>query len=108
VPLSRYTWSGAAGSVTQVMRRPQVVQPVPKPLPGFCQAAAALACTVRSFQPHWPVVVKVWFAWTETQYVPAVSTTGEPRLITKLGPFVKVWFGRDSSSVPGRLSEPFE
>ena len=40
VPLSRYIWSGAAGSPTQVIRRAHVVQPVPNALPGFCQAAA--------------------------------------------------------------------
>jgi hypothetical protein len=49
------------------MRRAHVVQPVPKPLPGFCQAAAALARAVRFLQSHWPLVSYVWFAWTETQ-----------------------------------------
>ena len=33
--------------------------------------------------------------------------TGELRSSTKLGPLVKVWFGRDWSSVPGRLPPPF-
>ena len=27
---------------------------VAKPPPGFCQAASAFDCTVRSVQPHWP------------------------------------------------------
>ncbi len=65
--MSRYIWSGAVGSPTQVIRRDQFVQPVPKPLPGLRQAEAALLRTVRFRQPHWPVVVKFWLAWTETQ-----------------------------------------
>jgi len=81
---------------------------VPNPLPGFCQAAAALARTVRFRQPHWPVVVNVWFAWTETQYVPVPRMTGEARSISKLGPLLNVWFGRAWSSVPGKLPAPFE
>ena len=43
VPLSRYTWSGPDCPKKHAMRRAHVVQPVPKPSPGFCQAAAALA-----------------------------------------------------------------
>jgi hypothetical protein len=38
----------------QIVRRFQVVQPVPKPSPTFWKAAPAFACTVRIVQPHWP------------------------------------------------------
>jgi hypothetical protein len=51
--------------------------------------------------------MKFWFACTETQYVPAPSETSGLSVIEKLGPFVKAWFGRDWSSVPGRLLPPF-
>src|SRR6476646_4477876 len=66
VPLSRYTWSGP-GCPRHVMRCAHAVQPVSKPLPGFCQAAAAFARTVRFLQSHWPFVSYAWFAWTDTQ-----------------------------------------
>jgi hypothetical protein len=59
VPCSRYTWSGAVTSSTQVVRRAQFVQPVAKPSLGFRQAAAVSDVTVRSFQPHWPVLPKI-------------------------------------------------
>ncbi len=68
-PLSRKIWSGAAGSIPQVIPLlPQVVQAgTPKPPPGFCQAAGELVVNARSVQPHWPPGVKFKFAWTETQ-----------------------------------------
>lgn len=48
VPMSRNTWSGAVwASAAQVTLRIQLTQPVPKPLPGFCQAAPELAWIVR-------------------------------------------------------------
>ena len=64
------------------------MQPVPKPLPGFCQAAIELVCTLRFFQPHWPCGIRFWFACTETQYVPGPSATGGVSAIEKLGPVV--------------------
>jgi hypothetical protein len=48
VPMSRNTWSGAVCCNTaHVTLRIQTTQPVPNPLPGFCQAAPELAWTVR-------------------------------------------------------------
>jgi hypothetical protein len=82
-PRSRNTWSGAAGSRLQAVRRVKVVQPVAKPSPGFRQAAPAFDSTVRSVQPHWPSGVKSWFACTESQYVPGESTTSGARSTSK-------------------------
>jgi hypothetical protein len=64
--------------------------------------------TVRFLQPHCPAGMRFWFACTETQYAPGPSATPVANRIEKLGPFVKAWFGRASSSVPGRLLPPFE
>jgi hypothetical protein len=48
VPMSRNTWSGAVCCNTaHVTLRIQTTQPVPNPLPGFCQAAPELDWTVR-------------------------------------------------------------
>ena len=48
VPMRRNTWSGAVCCNTaHVTLRIQTTQPVPNPLPGFCQAAPELAWTVR-------------------------------------------------------------
>jgi hypothetical protein len=48
VPMSRNTWSGAVSpNKAQVTLRIQMTQPVPKPLPGFCQAAPAFDWIVR-------------------------------------------------------------
>ena len=48
VPMSRNTWSGAVWpNKAQAILRIQMTQPVPKPLPGFCQAAPELDWTVR-------------------------------------------------------------
>ena len=48
VPMRRNTWSGAVCCNTaHVTLRIQTTQPVPKPLPGFCQAAPELAWTLR-------------------------------------------------------------
>ena len=91
-----------------VARAPHVVQPVPKPFAGFCQEAFMFDCTERSRQPHCPCGMRFWFAWTATQYVPGPSETSVPSGMEKLGPFVYAWFGRDSSSEPGRLLPPFE
>jgi hypothetical protein len=60
------------------------VQPVPKPSPTFWKAAPFPLCTERVIQPHCPSGVKSRFACTETQYVPAVSSTGEARATSKL------------------------
>src|SRR5438094_887010 len=38
-PLSKNIWSGAAASSAQAVRLPQLIHPLPNPLPGFCQAA---------------------------------------------------------------------
>ena len=79
-----------------VARRPQDVQSGGwNPPVGFRHAAPAFDVTVRSRQPHWPVVLYVWFACTETQYVPAPSDTTGLSGIEKLGPFVNAMFGRD-------------
>ena len=51
-----------------VARRPQDVQSGGwKPAFGLRQAAPLFDVTVLSRHPHWPVVLYVWFAWTETQ-----------------------------------------
>jgi hypothetical protein len=91
-----------------VDRRPQVGQ-MAKPPPGFCQAAPAFDCTVRSVQPHCPFGVKFWFACTDTQRVPALSATSELRLMTK-SPAVSTigCESRAASSVSGRLAPEFE
>ena len=48
VPMRRNTWSGAVCCNTaHVTLRIQTTQPVPNPLPGFCQAAPELAWTLR-------------------------------------------------------------
>ena len=48
VPMRRNTWSGAVCCNTaHVTLRIQTTQPVPNPLPGFCQAAPELDWTVR-------------------------------------------------------------
>ena len=48
VPMRRKTWSGAIwANWAQAVLRTQITQPVPKPLPGFCQAAPELDWTVR-------------------------------------------------------------
>ena len=48
VPMRRNTWSGAVCCNTaHVTLRIQTTQPVPKPLPGFCQAAPELDWIVR-------------------------------------------------------------
>ena len=48
IPMSRNTWSGAVWPNTvHATLRIQTTQPVPKPLPGFCQAAPELAWSVR-------------------------------------------------------------
>jgi hypothetical protein len=48
VPTRRNTWSGAVScNKAHVTLRIQTTQPVPKPLPGFCQAAPELDWTVR-------------------------------------------------------------
>ena len=92
-----------------VPRRPQEVQSGGwKPPLGFRHAAPAFEVTVRSRQPHWPVVLYVWFACTETQWVPGPSDTIGLKGTEKLGPPVKAWFGRDWSRVPGRSPAPFE
>jgi hypothetical protein len=85
--------------------RPQVGQ-TPKKPPGFCQAAPAFDCTVRSVQPHCPFGLKFWFACTETQCVPGARET-ELRLITKSGPPVKLCASREATSVLGRFVPEF-
>jgi hypothetical protein len=68
VPESRKIWSGAAGSIAQVVALlPQLLQAVAKPPPGFRQAEPELDVVIRSVQPHWPPGVKSILAWTETQ-----------------------------------------
>ena len=48
VPMRRNTWSGAVCCNTaHVTLRIQTTQPVPNPLPGFCQAAPELDWNVR-------------------------------------------------------------
>ena len=48
VPMSRNTWSGAVCCNTaHITLRIQTTQPVPNPLPGFCQAAPEFAWIVR-------------------------------------------------------------
>jgi hypothetical protein len=48
VPMRRNTWSGAVCCNTaHVTLRIQTTQPVPNPLPGFCQAAPEFAWIVR-------------------------------------------------------------
>jgi hypothetical protein len=48
VPMSRNTWSGAVSpNEAHVILRIQMTQPVPKPSPGFCQAAPAFDWIVR-------------------------------------------------------------
>ena len=92
-----------------VARRPQDVQSGGwNPPLGFRHAAPAFDVTVRSRQPHWPVVLYVWFACTETQYVPGPSDTTGLSGIEKLGPFVNAMFGLDSRRAPGRSPAPFE
>jgi hypothetical protein len=81
----------------------------PKPPPGFCQAAPAFDCTMRSVQPHWPFGTKFWFACTDTQRVPAVSAAAEVRSMTK-SPAVSTigCESREASSVSGRFEAEFE
>jgi hypothetical protein len=57
---------------------------------------------VRSIHAHWPADENGWFACTESQYRPGKSPIEESRAIAKLGSPVKLWFGRDWTSVPGR------
>src|SRR4029079_14843568 len=58
-PIIAKTWSGAVGSMLQVVAlRPQTLQAVAKPPPGFCQAAPELLVTVRSSHPHCPPAPK--------------------------------------------------
>ena len=90
-----------------VPRGAQTEQAVPWPPPGFCQAAGEVACSVRSSQAHCPADEKVWFACTEIQYRPSKRPIDGSRVTTKLGSPVKLWFGLDASSVPGR-SPAFE
>ena len=48
VPMSRNNWSGAVCCNTaHITLRIQTTQPVPNPLPGFCQAAPEFAWIVR-------------------------------------------------------------
>jgi hypothetical protein len=75
------------------------------PPPGFCQAAGDVDCWVRSIHAHCPNDAKSWFAWTDSQYRPWKRPIEGSSVITKLGPPVKLWFGRDWSSVPGRSPE---
>jgi hypothetical protein len=42
-------------------------------------------------QNHWPVGVKSIFTWTDTQYVPAVSTTLDGRSIVNVSDSVFVY-----------------
>jgi hypothetical protein len=95
-----------------VARRPQDVQGGGggggwKP-PFWRQAAPLFEVTVRFLQPHCPALVNFSFACTETQYVPSPSDTAGLIGIEKLGAFANTRFGRDWSSVPGRLPAPFE
>src|SRR5262245_56775365 len=61
VPSRRKTWSGPVSPTTQVVRRPHVGQ-MPKPPPGFSQAAPLFEPTARLSQYHWPFVLKSMFA----------------------------------------------
>ena len=68
VPTSRNTWSGAVSpNAAHVTLRIQITQPVPNPLPGFCQAAPELDWTVRLCHNQKPDVMISCRAWTETQ-----------------------------------------
>ena len=60
VPMSRNTWSGAVlPNEAQAVLRTQTTQRVPKPLPGFCQAAPELDWTVRLCHNQKPDVIMV-------------------------------------------------
>ena len=67
VPFSRNSWSGPFVVGRHVVLVPHVVQPEPKPSPGFWKAAPALATDARLSQNHWPAVPKSCRDWTETQ-----------------------------------------
>ena len=68
VPMSRNTWSGAVWpNKPQAIFRIQMMQPVAKPLPGFCQAAPELAWTERLCHNQKPDVIISCRAWTEIQ-----------------------------------------
>ena len=68
VPISRNTWSGAIWpNEAQAVLRTQMMQPVPKPLFGFCQAAPESDWTVRLCHNQKPDVIISCRAWTETQ-----------------------------------------
>jgi hypothetical protein len=67
-PMRRNTWSGAIwANKAQLIFRIQMMQPVPKPLFGFCQAAPELDWTVRLCDNQKPDVIISCRAWTETQ-----------------------------------------
>src|SRR6266487_2928135 len=102
VPLSRYTWSGPPAVGMQMVFTVQVGH-IPKPPPGFCQAAGPFDCTVRSVQPHSPFGLKVILPCISTQYVPAVSTAGLAKLTVKVLLFcVNGWLVALKTCAPGR------
>jgi hypothetical protein len=63
----RNTWSAFFASMPHSVARPAQAGQIPKPPPGFRQAAPWFDFTVRSNQPHWPALMKSSFACTETQ-----------------------------------------
>ena len=70
----------------QLTFRSHVMQPAPKPPPGFSQAAPFPEVTVRSVQPNCPPTLKSIRACTATHQVPSPRLTGESRLMVKSSP----------------------
>src|SRR4051812_17339797 len=106
VPRSRKSWSGPFCVGRHVSFAVNAVQPVPKPLPGFLQAAGFPTTAVRLSQNHWPAGVLSCRACTDTQYVPARRITGA-KVMFALAPFVKGLVRRCSTSAPGRFAPVF-
>ena len=80
---------------------------IPKPPPGFCQAAELLDCTVRSVQPHSPWVPKFRLAWISMKYVPALSTAATGRVTVKVVPTTETgWLSALKISVLPPIPEP--
>src|SRR4029079_12482499 len=81
-PWMRKTWSGPTCVLRHVVLTTQVVQPTPKPPPGFCQAAREADSPEGFCQNHWPLGVKSIRAWTDIQYWPGVRLTAGEIVIT--------------------------
>jgi len=107
VPKSWNISSGSPELPVQVVLLPQVLQPVPKPPPGFCQAALTPDATARSLQLHWPPTDKSKFACTETQYLPVERTTLLGNVIVKTSEaLVYAQFSRVATVGPGKVETP--